>query len=384
MIRICHVITDLNTGGAERMLVNVVTRLDRARFSNEVISLIEPGIMAGELRAAGIPIISLNMRRGRPSLSGLLALVRSLRQSRPAIVQSWLYHADLAATLASWFVPAASLVWNLRCSDIPNQSGAERLDWIVRLLARMATRPQAVVVNSEKGMAFHRAIGYRPRRWELIPNGVDTARFRPRPELRPEIRRKIGIAVDATVIGLVARDHPMKDVETFLRAANRFAEICKNAHFVMCGQGLDQRNGDISKKIAGLGLQDRVSLLGARGDMENMYPAFDALALSSAYGEGFPNVLIEAMACGIPCVATDVGDSRAIVTDAGVVVPPRDPGALVRGWSTVTDAAQSEQFGAHARARAVDQYSIDRVCLLYERLYREFSGQEQQLNDVRK
>lgn len=377
MIHICHVITDLNAGGAERMLVNLVTRLDRARFSNEVISLIEPGIMARDLNAAGIPIISLNMRRGRPSLSGMVALVRSLRRSRPAILQSWLYHADLAATLASWFVPTAALVWNLRCSDIPNQSGEERLNRIVRSLARMATRPQAVVVNSEKGMAFHRAIGYRPRRWELIPNGVDTTRFCPRPELRSETRKKFGIAVDATVIGLVARDHPMKDVETFLCAANRFAEIRKNAHFIVCGQGLDQQNGSISKRIAELGLQGRVSLLGARGDMENIYPAFDALALSSAYGEGFPNVLIEAMACGIPCVATDVGDSRAIVADTGIIVPACDAGALERGWSAVTDAAQSREFGARVRARAINRYGIDRVCLLYETLYQELFERKQ-------
>lgn len=377
MIRICHVITDLNAGGAERMLVNLVTRLDRSRFHNEVISLIEPGLMVGELKAAGIPVVNINMRRGRPSLPGMLALMRHLRRSRPAILQSWLYHADLAATLASWFIPGTSLVWNLRCSDIPNQAGTKRLDRIVRLLARMSAQPQTVIVNSEKGREFHSAFGYHPRNWAVIPNGVDTSRFRPRPEMRFEVRKKVGVVGDAPVIGWVARNHPMKDFPTFLRAASRFAKARQDAHFILCGEGFDSHNGQILTMIAELELKNQVSLLGVRSDMENIYPAFDILALSSAYGEGFPNVLIEAMACGVPCVATDVGDSRAIVADSGIIVPPRDPDALTQGWNTAIAFSRTEPFGDRARKRAVDEYSIDRVCLLYEALYRELSRRKQ-------
>jgi glycosyltransferase involved in cell wall biosynthesis len=372
LIRICHVITDLNAGGAERMLVNLVTRLDRSRFSNEVISLIEPGLMVGELEAANIPVTNLDMRRGRPSISGMGALVRRLRQSRPHVIQSWLYHADLAATLASWSVPGTPLVWNLRCSDIPKRSGASSLDRLVRLLARISRLPRAVIVNSGKGREFHCEFGYRPRRWALIPNGVDTTRFRPNSDARSVIRNEIGIAPDALVIGLVARFHPMKDFPTFFQAAARFARTRDNAYFVLCGDGVDRDNDAVLNMVGEAGLHDRVRLLGARDDMQDVYPAFDTLALSSAYGEGFPNVLIEAMACGIPCVATDVGDSRAIVADTGVVVPPRDPDALVCGWETVTSAGRS--LGERARARAVDHYSIDRVCLLYESLYQELSG----------
>ncbi len=129
--------------------------------------------------------------------------------------------------------------------------------------------------------------------------------------------------------------------------------------------------------IAEQGLNDQVMLLGVRSDMENIYPAFDVLALSSAYGEGFPNVLIEAMACGVPCVATDVGDSRAIVADTGVVVPPGDSEALMQGLRIVTEGAGSERHGPRARQRAIDQYSIDRVCLLYETLYGELAKRKQ-------
>lgn len=374
MISVCHVITDLNAGGAERMLVNLVTRLDRSRFRNEVISLIEPGVMASELAAAEIPVINLNMRRGRPSMSGMVALVRHLRRSRPAILQSWLYHADLAATLASRAAPGSALIWNIRCSDLPGQSDAGRLSWLVKLLARMSSWPQAVICNSDAGREYHKAFGYHPRQWVGIPNGVDTERFRPRPEARRQLRQEIGVAADDPVIGYVARFHPMKDVSTFLRAARLFADRHPNCRFVVCGDGFDRCNGEILALIAQAGLTDRVHLLSVRNDMEAVYPAFDVLALTSAYGEGFPNVLIEAMACGIPCVATDVGDSRAIVADTGLIVPPRDPDALARGWNIAMSPA-SQMMGQQARARAVDQFGIDRVCLLYETLYRELSQQ---------
>jgi glycosyltransferase involved in cell wall biosynthesis len=292
-------------------------------------------------------------------------------------VQSWLYHADLAATLAFWTAPRTSLIWNLRCSDLPDRPGTGGLNRIVRLLAWMSAVPKAVIVNSAKGEEFHRTFGYRPRRWALIPNGVDADRFRPRPDMRMDMRRRLGIASDATVIGLVARFHPMKDFPTFLAAADAFAEVRPDARFVVCGEDFDHRNSELQAMIAERGPTERIILLGARSDMENIYPAFDVLALSSAYGEGFPNVLIEAMACGVPCVATDVGDSRAIVADTGIVVPPGDPHALMRGWDTVTTAAQSERFGDRARSRVLEHYSIDRVCLLYETLYRELSTPSQ-------
>jgi glycosyltransferase involved in cell wall biosynthesis len=169
----------------------------------------------------------------------------------------------------------------------------------------------------------------------------------------------------------------MKDFPTFLAAADAFAEVRPDARFVVCGEDFDHRNSELQAMIAERGPTERIILLGARSDMENIYPAFDVLALSSAYGEGFPNVLIEAMACGVPCVATDVGDSRAIVADTRIVVPPGDPHALMRGWDTVTTAAQSERFGDRARSRVLEHYSIDRVCLLYETLYRELSTPSQ-------
>ena len=371
LIKVCHLITDLEAGGAERNLVNVVTHADSSRIASEVISLLDPGIMASELTAAGVPVTSLGMRRGRPSLDGLVSLVRHLRRTTPTILLTWLYHADLLGYLASRFTPSTRLVWNLRCSDIARAPDQRPLWHLVRTLARLSRKPDVVVVNSVRGQHFHQEIGYKPRQWMHVANGVDTKRFRPRPAERAGMRARLGLPADARVIGLVARLHPMKDHETFLRAAALFSRHDRDARFVLCGAGCGPDSETMRPLIESLGLNGRVILLGERTDLDNIYPAFDVLAQSSAYGEGLPNVVIEAMACGIPCVATDVGDSRDVIGETGLVLPPRDPQALARAWEKFF-AEQPRTLGENARLRILEHYSIARASVdseaLYERL----------------
>jgi glycosyltransferase involved in cell wall biosynthesis len=368
LIKVCHLITDLEAGGAERNLVNVVTHADNTRFASEVISLLDPGVMATELTAAGVPVTSLGMRRGRPSLDGLVALVRHLRRTTPTILLTCLYHADLLGYLASRFTPSTRLVWNLRCSDIARAPDERPLWHLVRTLAVLSPRPDVVVVNSVRGQHFHQEIGYKPRQWMHVPNGVDTDRFRPRPTERASLRARLGLPVDARVIGLVARLHPMKDHETFLRAAALFSQQDPDARFVLCGSGCGPDSETIQRLIESLGLGGRVILLGERTDLDKIYPAFDVLTQSSAYGEGLPNVVIEAMACGVPCVATDVGDSREVIGETGLVLPPRDPQALAHGWETFF-AEQPRTLGENARLRILEHYSIARARVDYEALY---------------
>jgi glycosyltransferase involved in cell wall biosynthesis len=367
-IKVCHLITDLEAGGAERNLVNVVTHADNTRISSEVISLLDPGIMAAELKDAGVPVTSLGMRRGRPSLNGLVSLVGHLRRTTPTILLTWLYHADLLGYLASRFTPSTRLVWNLRCSDIARAPDQRPLWHLVRTLALLSSRPDVVVVNSVRGQHFHQEIGYRPKQWMHVANGVDTDRFRPKPAERAGLRARLGLPAEGHVIGLVARLHPMKDHETFLRAAALFAQQDKDARFVLCGSGCGPDSETMRPLIESLGLSGRVKLLGERTDLDDIYPVFDLLAQSSAYGEGLPNVLIEAMSCGVPCVATDVGDSRKVIGETGIVLPPRDPQALARGWEAFF-AEQPRTLSERARLRILEHYSISRASIDYEALY---------------
>ena len=368
-IRISHLITSLDTGGAERSLVNLVTAMNRDEFENEVITLLKPGSMAQALAQAGIPVTSMDIGRYRLNPAALLSLIRYLRRKKPAILQTWLYRADFFGSIAGLFAKPDHLVWNVRSSQINRPGIGRSTRYLARLLAMLSGRPDAIIVNSHDGQRYHERIGYRPKQWFNIANGVDLQRFRPRRDERATLRTRLGVPADAAAIGLVARDHPMKDIDTFLRAASRFQREHDNARFVLCGDGLGPGNSTLTKLVRALDLDRNIVLLGRRSDIELIYPAFDLLTLCSIAGESFPNVLCEAMACDVPCVATDIGDSAEIIGDCGLIVPERDPEALTRAWHTLLEKP-SQPGTETSRSRIAARYSLERMCAQYESFYR--------------
>lgn len=365
MLTILHLITGLETGGAEAMLARLATGSDRKRFRHVVVSMTGPGTVGPAIAAAGIPLRSLGIRRNVPDPAGLLRLRRVLREFSPDILQTWLYHADLLG-LAAWKLGwAPRLIWNLRSTETIG-SGVVR-----RLLAYWSRMPDAVIVNSLEGRRFHEALGYRPRRWVHVPNGFDTAALKPDADAGKRLRAALGIGDDALVVLLPARYHPMKDHATFLAAAARFAGVRPEARFVMVGSGVEPSNRALADIIAARGIGGHVLLLGERRDLGAIYPAADIATLSSAFGEGFPNVLAEAMSCGVPCVATGIGNSAEIVGDTGAIVPPGDPAALAAGWEKLAALTIGErrQLGTAARARIVEHYDLAAIVARYEELY---------------
>ncbi|HXP12278.1 MAG TPA: glycosyltransferase [Stellaceae bacterium] len=347
-LKILHVITGLGRGGAETTLVRLILHMNHRRFAPVVVSLMDEGAYGADLSIAGVPLYTLGMKRGRPSLGGLLRLRKILREEQPRMVQTWLYHADLAGLLMAPFLHGVPLVWNLRCSDMDL---TRYVRTIRRILAVFSGVPAAVIVNSEAGRLFHESIGYRPRRWESIPNGFDTEFFKPSHERRALWRGRLGIHDGAPLIGLVARVDPMKDHATFLAAAARITKARPDAAFLLVGSGTDKLA--IPPDLAG-----KVHALGERKDVEQILPALDLLLQSSAFGEGFPNAIGEAMACGVPAVATDVGDAAALIAGTGSIVPPRDPGALASAALAILGRAQDSraQLGEAARKRIIDRY----------------------------
>ena len=362
-MRLCHLITGLGVGGAENALVRLCRGLAAMGYEQRVLVMLPPGPLAGELERSGIPVRSLGMRAGLPDPLGLIRLVRELRAFRPAVLQTWMYHADLLGAVARPFAPPLRLVWNLRNSEMHDD---RRLRISVRALTLLSRVPDAVVANAAAGQADHARLGYRPRRWACIPNGVDTERFRPLPDQRAALRAALGLPADGPVIGMVARRHKQKDHPTFLDAAHLFRQARPDARFVLAGLGCEPGAEPMAGMIRARGLEGSVSLLGVRADLPRIYPAFDLACLSSAFGEGTPNVLIEALACGIPCVATDVGDSRQVVGSCGRIVPPGDPAALAAAWGE----ALGLDLAAAARARAVTMFAESAVCAAYDTLYR--------------
>lgn len=364
-MKIVHLITGLERGGAEAVLARLLTHTDRGRFPSLVVSMTDLGSHGADLRAAGIPVETLGMRRGRPSVGGLVRLIGLLRRERPALLLTWLYHADLAGLIATRFVPGIPLVWNLRCSamDLPQYS--RQVTLVRRMLAGLSRMPAAVAANSEAGRAYHQGLGYTPRRWISLPNGFDTELFRPDDGKRATTRRQLGVADAAPLIGMVARADPMKDHATFFAAATRIAAALPEARFLLVGSGTDSL-------VAPPALAGKLQALGERDDIPGVLSALD-LAILASFGEGFPNVVGEAMASGVPVVATDVGDTAAIVGATGAVAPVSDAAGLAAAAVRLLteDENARRARSAAARRRIVENYSIAAMVGRYAAVYDE-------------
>lgn len=375
MISILHVTTGLDTGGAEAMLARLATRMDRRRFSNRVVSLSGRGRYGADLEASGVPVYGLRMRGGVPGPALTWRLISIIRSLRPAVVQTWLYHADLLGLVASVAVPAATLCWNIRCAQLDPSDHSRSMTIARRLLAAFSSRPAAIVVNSSAGRVAHEELGYHPRRWELIPNGFDLSAFHPDAGRRKTFRARLGLADDALLVGLAARYHPIKDHATFVAAARPIADRVPAARFLLAGRGVDDANTELTSMLERSGIRDRFHLCGDVDDNVSLFNALD-IAVCSSYSEAFPNVLGEAMASGVPCVTTRVGEAEALVDGTGRIVPIRDPEALAAAVLDLAtmDPASRAALGRTARERIAANYSIDAAVRRYEKLYEDLSS----------
>ena len=377
-IRITHVITGLSTGGAENVLRQVATRMDGGVFANSVISLTDFGPVAQRIEEAGVSVSAAGFSKGRIQIGPVVKLIAAIRRSKPHVVQTWMYHADLIGGIAAHIFAKVPVIWNLRQSTFDPRASKRSTVRIARLCSRLSDRlPHAIVCGSNAAYDSHIRFGYSQDRMVVIPNGFDSATFVPDPRCRLELLHNLGAEDDAFLVGLVARFDPQKDHATFFAAAAKVAQAVPHAHFVLCGEGIDENNLDLQALIEAFGLVERTHLLGLRDSLVSFYPALDVLTLSSAYGEGAPNVLGEAMACGIPCVTTDIGDSAAMVGTTGEVVPCRDPGTLAAALCRVAKMSDDQRgrLGAMARTRIVSEYPIDLVVERYEDLYRRVYSQ---------
>jgi glycosyltransferase involved in cell wall biosynthesis len=375
-MKILHIITGLDVGGAETTLFRLASSMDPARFTSRVVSLIAPGVMGERLDKAGVPVDSLNMRRGVPSPGGLLRLVRTIRRWRPDVVQTWLYHADLAglvaARLAFPFGGGPKVVWNIRCSYMALDEYRRLTGLTLRACAALSRFPDAVLTNSEEARRFHGELGYRPRRFEVIPNGFDTDLFRPDREARQAVRAELDIPPDAPVIGHVARFDPMKDHRTFIEGAGLAHAQVPDAVFLLAGRRVDYDNLDLARWLSQSGVDPaNIRLLGERTDVARLMAAMD-VHVSSSLGEALPNAVGEAMACNVPNVVTDVGDSGRLVGGTGLVVDPDDGFALAEAMVRLVREGEQgiEKDDASPRERIVNVYSLPKMVETFENLYR--------------
>lgn len=375
MLKITHVITGLNTGGAEMSLLKLLTHTDRTAFEPQVISLTDIGPVGERLTAAGVRVRALGMRSGLPNPLAVHKLARWLRTDQPHVVQTWMYHADLIGGLAARWAGRLPVAWGIRQSNLEPRGNKRTTIWTARACARLSRwLPARIVCCAEAARRTHAGIGYSADRMVVIPNGFDLSQFRPDPAARLAVRRELGLADDALLVGLMARFDPQKDHRNFIAAAAHLHARLPDVQFVLCGQGVGWENAELAGWIEAAGIHRHCHLLGQRADMPRLMAALDISVLSS-FGEGFPTVVGEAMACAVPCVVTDVGDAAVLVGDTGKVVPPRDPAALAAACHGLIAAGPVERsrLGLTARQRVQQHYSLAAMVSRYEALYRELA-----------
>lgn len=366
-----HIITGLGRGGAETVLYRLLAHQDRRRWPAAVISLSDRGELGAEIESLNVPVHAIGMTAGRFSLSGFRRLVRFLRDQRPDVVQTWMYHANLIGGLAARRAGIRKVMWGLHHTTLDPRRDKRHTIWTARL-GGLVSRwvPDRVICCSQATYDSHLQIGYDAKRMVVIPNGYDLAMFRPDSDARVQLHAELGLTEAVQLIGMAARFHPQKDHHNLIAAARLIGARREDAHFLLCGEGVNPENGELAQWIEDAGAQDRFHLLGVRRDMPRIYAGLDVSVLAS-YGEGFPNVVAEGMACGTPTVATDVGDVARIVGDAGWVVPPGQPVAMADALLEALSLSdvERESLGKRARAQIMEHFSIDSMVARYEALY---------------
>jgi glycosyltransferase involved in cell wall biosynthesis len=375
-IKILHIISGLSTGGAEMMLYKLLLHLREANFDNSVVSMCPVGPIGEKIQALQVPVRTLGMRRKIPNPIGLYRLVRWLQQDPPHLIQTWMYHADLLGGLAAKFVGGIPVVWNIRHGPF-DKSGKRSSLWAMRACVPLSNwLPSRIICCSEVSQQIHIALGYPANRMIVIPNGFDLAAFKPDPEARLSVRRELGLPSESLLIGLVGRFDTQKDHRTFIEAAARLQADSSHPYFVLCGDEVTWENAQLASWIEAAGVRQRCHLLGRREDMPRLTAALDIATSSSSHGEAFSNVIGEAMACGVPCVATDVEDAAFIIGDTGRIVPPRDPYSLAQNWHALIEVGQEgrNRLGCAARRRIAEHFNLPTVATRYEQLYEEVSA----------
>ena len=343
-------------------------------IDSEVVSLMRPGAISTRIAATGVPVYSLNMRAGIPSLRSAFRLIQLTRRVRPDLIMGWMHHGQLAASLAGLAAGGGTqVIWNVRHSLGGYREEKPLTRALLRIGAWLSATPSAIIYNSRTAARQYRAFGFRPRRDLVIPNGFDIGAFDPREAARKAIEALFNIPPDRLIIGMIARNHPMKDATNLIAAFTRVFEVRPDAHLLIVGEGMDKPSPDAARVLASLE-PSSWTLAGHRADVPAWLAGLDLLTLPSAWGEGFPNIVGEAMACGVPCVATDVGDAAWLIGTTGRVVPARD--ALALGTALLELAmlgpAARGAMGQAARARIDEHFALPAIARDYALLCREY------------
>lgn len=350
----------LDYGGAENQLVLLARKLSERGIETGIAVYYSGGGLENELKDSSVAVFHLNKQGRWDLLRFCRELARVVSIEKPDILHPYLPDSNALSVLVRPFLPKLKIAWGIRASYMD----FDQYDWLAKVLfaatCRLSGQADLIIANSHAGRSFHQRRGYSSEKMVVIPNGIDTSLFAPDPEAGARVRGEWNVLGNETLIGLVGRLDPIKDHPTFLKAAALLLGQRDDVRFVCVGGGKTPYREELKRMSENLRLGDRILFAGLRKDMRAVYNAFDIATLASI-GEGFPNVVGEAMACGIPCVVTNAGDSERIVGTTGVVVPPGDPQALARGWQRILEMRKEEksELGKQARDRIVASFGTE-------------------------
>lgn len=371
-MKILHIITDLDVGGAEMMLYNLVKEHKRSGHDINVIGLAADGPIGEKIKQCGIPVTVIDMKKNSFDLRTLFRIVNLIKEIDPDVIQTWMYHADLVGQTAAIMAGNRPVVWGLHHTVDRSTIMKPLTRKIIWINARLSTfLPKKVICCSEATCKSHIEQGYAANKMIVIPNGIDLADFKVDPDAKKNKLNEFGMKPGVQLIGMMARFHPQKDHQTFIKAAQILHRTNPDVHFILAGAQLDRENQVILDWITEAGLEENIHLIGLRSDIPQLVAGFDIATLSSAYGEALPVSICEAMACGVPCVVTDVGDSRELVSNTGITVPVKDPIALADGWKLLLSLSPEERsdLGRLARERIEKVYNIVYIARRYLKVY---------------
>ncbi|MDY0136696.1 MAG: glycosyltransferase [Thiomicrospira sp.] len=380
MSHVVHVITGLNNGGAEAVLYRLCAHDKTHRHS--VISMMDAGRYGAPLEEVGVAVFCLNMPQGRITFSGLLRLRRLLKQLQPDLVQTWMYHADLIGGLMARWLGIKRVYWNVRHTTFEAGKSKRTTIWVAKACAALSSwLPEKIIYCAHQAKQTHEVMGYVSDKGVVIANGYDLTRFVVDKTLREQLRETLHLHPSVPVLGMVGRFNPQKDHLNLIRALAQVKQQGYGFHTLLIGPGVDQDNRTLMDWLKQYDLVDGVTLLGQRADIAALMNALDLHILSSAFGEAFPNVVAEAMACGTPCVVTRVGDAALIVDQTGWVVAPNDFGALAKAIMYALDerclsVAQWRERELACRQRIVDCFSLASMIRDYHQVW--FAGLPEQ------
>ena len=371
--RIAHLITDLKNGGAQTMLYKMLSGLNKTQYHSTVLSLTTTDPIGDKIQALGVSVIELGMRPNSLNPLPIIRLIRLFKALRINLIHTWMYHADLIGALAGFACHKTPVIWGIHHGELSPETTKRGTILLANLNARLSSRlPREIVYVSDHARDIHHSIGYCNKRDQVIFNGVDLTDFYPNIESRYHIRSELGLASKTPLIGMIARFHPLKDYQTFIKAAGLIHQIKPDVHFLLCGDDVNADNRTMMEWIQAADITQVVHTLGHRKDVAHIIQSLD-IATSTSRCESFSLVMAEAMACGVPCVTTDIPGPVSVVGPLGWIVPVGNPKALCNVWIKILHltSEQRHEYAHAAQERVKTCFSIETMIRGYELLYKE-------------